>query len=107
MKKLILSAVVLLFFVVAQAQSEVVVPATEVATATETAVAVQDKKTEVKYEDLPQAVRTTLAGEAYKDWEVVKAWHNVDKDQYEIEVKNASTETKTLKFNKEGKEITQ
>ncbi len=100
MKKLILSAAAVLFFFAAQAQTEASAPADQ----TETVA--QDKKTEIKYDELPQAVKTTLSGDDYKSWEVVKVWHNTTKDNYEIEVKNSAAETKTLKFDKEGKEIT-
>ena len=104
MKKLILSAAALLFFFAAQAQTEASAPVSADVTKTETPA--QDKKTEIKYDELPQAVKTTLSGDAYKGWEVVKVWHNTTKDNYEIEVKNAAGEAKTLKFGKDGKEIT-
>jgi hypothetical protein len=103
MKKLILSAAALLFFFAAQAQTEATAPASGV---TKTETPAQDKKTEIKYDELPQAVKTTLSGDAYKGWEVVKVWHNTTKDNYEIEVKNAGGEAKTLKFGNDGKEIT-
>lgn len=101
MKKIILtSATLLFFFAAATAQTEIA-SATAVA---KTETVTQDKKTEIKYEELPQAVKTTLAGDAYKGWEVTKVWHNETKDNYELQVKNA-TETKTLTFNKDGKEV--
>lgn len=103
MKKLILSAVALLFFFAAQAQTE----ASASADVTKTEIPAQDKKTEIKYDELPQAVKTTLSGDAYKGWEAVKVWHNETQDNYEIEAKNAAGETKTLRFGKDGKEITQ
>jgi len=103
MKKLILSAAALVFFFAAQAQTEVSAPASADVTKTETPA--QDKKIEIKYDELPQAVKTTLSGDTYKGWEVVKVWHNSTKDNYEIEVKNAAGEAKTLKFAKDGKEV--
>jgi hypothetical protein len=102
MKKLILSAAALLFFFAAQAQTEASASADVVKTET----VAQDKKTEIKYDELPQAVKTTLSGDAYKGWEVGKVWHNTTLDNYEIEVKNATGEAKTLKFGKDGKQIT-
>lgn len=104
MKKLILSAAALTFFFAAQAQMAASTPVSADVPKTETPA--QDKKTEIKYDKLPQAVKTTLSGDAYKGWEVVKVWHNTTKDNYEIEVKNAAMETKTLKFGKDGKEVT-
>lgn len=101
MKKIILTSATLLFFFAAATAQTVIAPSND---ATKTEVVAQDKKTEIKYEELPEAVKTTLSGDAYKSWEVTKVWHNETKDHYEIEVKNA-TETKTLKFNKDGKEV--
>lgn len=100
MKKMILTSVVVLFFVAA-VNAQVSSAEKEVATTT---VSVDDEKVEIKFDELPQAVKTTWGTDAYKGWEVVKVWHNKTKDIYEIEAKNA-TETKTLKFDKEGKEI--
>lgn len=101
MKKIILTSAALLFFFAAAIAQTEIAPANDVA---KTEAAAQDKKTEIKYDELPQAVKTTLSGDAYKSWEVTKVWHNETKDHYEIEVKNA-TETKTLKFDKDGKEV--
>jgi hypothetical protein len=101
MKKIILTSVGLLFFFAAATAQTEVASATDAA---KTETVAQDKKTEIKYDELPQTVKTTLSGDAYKGWEVLKVWHNETKEQYELEVKNA-TETKTLKFDKDGKEV--
>ncbi len=62
---------------------------------------VQEKK-DIKAEELPEAVKKTLAGDSYKGWEISKA--SVAKDVYEVELKKGS-ETKTAKFDKDGKEV--
>jgi hypothetical protein len=63
---------------------------------------VVQEKTEIKAENLPEAVKKTLAGGDYKDWEISKAY--VIKEVYEVELKKA-TETKTIKLDKDGKWI--
>jgi hypothetical protein len=60
------------------------------------------EKTEIKAEALPEAVKKTLAGDDYKGWEIAKAY--VAKEVYEVELKKG-TESKTFKFDKEGKAI--
>lgn len=69
----------------------------------ETVVA-QDDKVKIKNEELPETVKTTLKGEAYKDWTVNAAYHIKSSDQYELELKK-DVETKTIKLDKEGKVI--
>lgn len=70
------------------------------------AVAVDDNRKPIKPEDLPQAVKTTLQGQEYRDWSVSAAFH-VKKDNaeyYEVELTRAM-ETKTVKLDKEGKKV--
>ena len=64
-------------------------------------------KVAVKPEDLPEAVKTTLAGEAYTGWEVTGAFlvTKEDKSQYfEIAVKKGE-ETATVNLDKDGKKV--
>jgi hypothetical protein len=63
-----------------------------------------DEKVKVKLEELPEAVKTTLATEPYNVWKAETAYLNKTKDHYEIEVKKG-TEKKTLKFSKDGKAV--
>lgn len=65
-----------------------------------TPITIQGEKTKIKPEELPEAVKKTLAGDDYKGWEVANAY--VSKEVYEVELKKG-TEMKTFKFDKEGK----
>ncbi|MES2689288.1 MAG: hypothetical protein V4658_02730 [Bacteroidota bacterium] len=59
-------------------------------------------KSPVKIEDLPEAVKKTLAADAYKGWAASEAFLVQGKaEYYEIIVKKEA-EVKTLKLNKEG-----
>lgn len=96
MKKLILSAFAL---------SLVAVTTVNAQASTATAAAtVQDSKTPVKIEDLPEAVKNTLKADEYK--ESIPTSANLVKENgneyYAIELKKG-TETTTLKLDKEGK----
>ncbi len=63
-----------------------------------------DEKVKIKPEELPEAVRTKLSGDAYKGWEVSTAYMYKESKTYEVELKK-SGETKTVKFDKDGKEV--
>jgi len=67
--------------------------------ATETAQT--DEKVKIKVEELPDAIKTALGGDAYKGWSANSAFYNKTKDIYEVDVKKG-TEAKTLKFTKDG-----
>lgn len=56
----------------------------------------------IKPEELPAAVKATLATEEYKDWKATSA--SMDKDVYKVELKKGEA-TKTIKLNKEGKKV--
>ncbi len=60
-----------------------------------------DEKVKIKIEELPDAVKTALASDSYKGWSADAAFYNKTKDNYEVQVKKG-TETKTLKFSKDG-----
>ena len=64
----------------------------------------QDEKEKIKPEELPEPVKTTLNGDEYKGWLVQTAYRVKAKDVYEIELKKGA-ETKTLRFDKEGKVV--
>jgi len=79
---------------------------TEVATAarrTNTSVNF-DEKVKIKKEELPDAVRTSLAGNDYKGWEISEAYQWKEAGTYEVTLKNGS-ETKTVKLDKDGKVV--
>ena len=97
MKKLFFSISLVLF-------SAVMVFAQE--TVKETAVIeqgndVQDEKVEIMTDELPEAVRTTLSTEEYKDWTIEKAYHIKTNNHYEVKLKKGS-ESKSIKFDKDG-----
>ncbi|HEY9006021.1 hypothetical protein [Ohtaekwangia sp.] len=64
----------------------------------------QDEKTKIKAEELPQTIKKALEGEDYRGWLINAAYHNKAKNTYEVELKNGA-ETKTVKFDKDGKKV--
>jgi hypothetical protein len=64
----------------------------------------QDDKEKIKPEELPDQIKTTLNGDEYKGWLVQTAYRIKSKDVYEVELKKGA-ETKTLRFDKEGKVV--
>jgi hypothetical protein len=100
MKKLVFAMLAFGASVVAvQAQDA---PAPESATPSTSAVATQDDKVKIKAEELPEAVKKSLEAQEYKGWLINAAYHVKSTDSYEVELKNGA-ETKTFKFDKEGK----
>jgi uncharacterized protein YxeA len=61
----------------------------------------QNDKTKIKKEDLPQAAKSTLNGDAFKGWAVENAY-KLNNGEFEVELKKGST-SQTLKFDKDGK----
>lgn len=62
----------------------------------------QEEKTKIKSEELPEAVKKALEAQEYRGWLIDAAYHVKATDSYEVELKNGA-ETKTVKFDKEGK----
>ena len=58
----------------------------------------------IKTEELPQAVKTALEGEAYKNWEITQAYKYTVSENYAVNLKKG-TESKTVKFDKNGNVI--
>lgn len=59
-------------------------------------------KTAVKVDELPEAVKKTLASDAYKGWTASEAYLvKGEKEYYEIILKKEA-EVKTVKLNKDG-----
>lgn len=63
-----------------------------------------DEKVKITKEELPEAVKKSLAGDGYKGWEVTNAFMYKESQTYEVEAKKG-TEVKTFKFDKEGKVV--
>lgn len=67
------------------------------------AVFVQDQRTEIQYEDLPDAVSTAFEESQYAEWEVSQV-HEVTTEegtQYELTLTDG-TQSGTLTFDEEG-----
>ncbi|SEL04287.1 intein N-terminal splicing region [Chitinophaga rupis] len=70
-------------------------------------VQLQDEKKPVKVEELPDAVKATLASDDYKEWKADKAfWVKpaTGAEYYEVELKKGE-EAKTVKLDKDGKVV--
>jgi len=62
----------------------------------------QEEKVKVDPAALPEAVKKTLAGDAYKGWQATTAWTSKSRqDLYTVELKNAD-KTQTIKISKDG-----
>lgn len=100
MKKLTTSAIfyALLLYTAAQAN---------VLTSTKPVITIVQEKVAVKPEDLPEAVKTTLASDAYAGWQVVSAFLITKEDNsqfFEISLKKGE-ETSKLNLDKDGKKV--
>ena len=60
----------------------------------------QDEKTKIKKEELPEPIKKKLDGEAYKGWAVVNAY-KLNGGEYQVELKKGDT-SQVLKFDKDG-----
>lgn len=96
MKKVILSLLVVFF------AAGTFVNATTISTTV--AAVQQDDKVKIKTEELPEAVKTALQSTDYQGWTISAAYHLKSADQYEVELKK-DAETKTVKLDKDGKEV--
>ena len=100
MKKQIITALTLILVSFATVQANQL-------TQINTTIAVTQEKVAVKPEDLPEAVKTTLATDAYAGWQVVGAFLVTKADNtqlYEVSLKNGE-ESATINFDKEGKKV--
>ncbi|HET8964212.1 MAG TPA: hypothetical protein VFM99_09955 [Chitinophagales bacterium] len=63
-----------------------------------------DAKIQIKPSELPEAI-TNVLQDKYKDWEILTAfWVKSKAEYYEVNLKK-ETDSKILKFNKEGRPI--
>lgn len=104
MKKVIIAAIALTFAgytnaVSAQTQDTTVVSATVVTNG-------EDTRTPVKIEDLPEAVKKSLASTAYEGWSAVSAYwvEGTAASYYEITM-TKEAEKKYIKIDKEGNSV--
>jgi len=63
--------------------------------------AVQDDKVKIKREDLPEAARNTLDGDAFKGWTIENVY-KLNNGEFEVELKKGVS-SQTVKFDKDGK----
>ena len=99
MKKLILSAAFLAF------AGFTTVKAAEVKSAVITIQQDSTTKTPVKVEELPDAVKTTLKSDKYKDWTANTAYLVTTSDKkewYQVDVSNKEGQAASLKIGKDG-----
>ena len=61
----------------------------------------QEEKSKIKKEELPEAARKTLEGDAFKGWAIANAY-KLKNGEYEVELKKG-TNTQSVKFDKDGK----
>lgn len=103
MKKFILSAAIIALSAVAFAQTND--PTSTKVSAQTSATAMQDSSatTPVKLEELPDAVKTTLASDAYKAWTPTEAFlvKENGKEYYQINV-TKEEEKGSVKINADG-----
>lgn len=100
MKKIAISAfsLMMIFGATAAIASPVLNP-------TAVSVRAEDEKVQIKPEELPEAVRTTLAGDEYKGWAITTVYQvKAATPYYEVNVAKEK-ETKVLKFSADGKAI--
>lgn len=103
MKKAIIAAVALTFAGYTHA-AQASIPDTTIA-ATDT-VAVEDNRTPIKIEDLPEAVKKSLNSTAYEGWTPVSAYwvEGTGLAYYEITM-TKEAEKKYVKLDKEGNSV--
>jgi hypothetical protein len=99
MKKIILSAAFLAF------AGLTTVKASEVKSAIITIQQDSTTKTPVKVDELPDAVKTTLKSDKYKDWTANTAYLVTTSDKkewYQVDVSNKEGQAASLKIGKDG-----
>ena len=112
MKKLML-AMFLMFggIAVVNAQDST---STQTPTQTPTQATPQDQeRTQIQVAELPEAIQTSLQSQDYSGWTVATAYRGTQKDSsdetksmevYVVDLKNGA-ETKTVRFDKDGKKL--
>jgi hypothetical protein len=62
----------------------------------------QNDKLKIKKEELPEAAKKTLEGDAFKGWSVVNVYKVKNGQEYEVELKKENA-SQVIKFDKDGK----
>ena len=105
MKKIVFAT---LLFAVAFSMSAVNSLASVVTKPSSARIVGEDEKKPIKKEDLPEAVKTTLAGPDYQGWEITAAFSvKKEKDNsgyYEIKLKKGD-KVITAKLDKDGNKV--
>ncbi len=103
MKKLIIAAIA--FSSVSYASAQATETKTTAEAQTTVAADEQDKRTPVKLEELPAAVKKTLSSDSYAGWTASSAvWVDGKMPHYEITLMRGE-EKNTVKLSKEGQPI--
>ncbi|MEK6478390.1 hypothetical protein WJR50_12680 [Catalinimonas sp. 4WD22] len=73
---------------------------------TSTAVVLKDDRKEIKYEELPEEVRTSFEDSQFSNWEVSKVHEvkEVDNTRYEITISDG-TQSGTIAYDEDGNMI--
>ena len=61
----------------------------------------KDDRVKIKREELPEATRKTLEGDAFKGWAIANSF-KTKTGEFEVELKKGEN-TQTIKFDKDGK----
>jgi len=61
----------------------------------------KEEKLKIRKEDLPDGVKKSLEGDAFKGWAVLNAYKR-NNSEYEVEIKKGPN-VQVLKFEKDGK----
>lgn len=106
MKKVIIAAIALTFAGYSNAAPVNTPDTNTVVSTTDTLVASADTRTPVKVEDLPEAVKKSLASSAFEGWSPVAAYwvEGTAVSYYEITV-TKEAEKKYVKLDKEGNSV--
>ena len=61
--------------------------------------------TKIRSSDLPASLQTTLQDAQYKGWETGTFYTNKSKDMYVVEIRDANNQTKSYRFDANGKAV--
>ena len=111
MKKLLFASMIVAGSVVAANAQEVSKDSAAVSSTTSTTVtsstsATQEGMTAIKSEELPEAVKKSLESPEYKGWVINAANYDKKEEKYVVELKNGA-DSKKVKFDKEGKAVSE
>jgi hypothetical protein len=70
----------------------------------ETSADKDEDRVKIKTDELPEAVKQTLADQEYKGWLINAAYHDKKEERFEVELKNG-VDTQVVKFSQEGQRL--